>query len=287
MAKEKHHYIPVCYLTNFSEDGKGIWVYNKEKQPPYQTSIYDIFKIKNLYKLEENLIPEQYKDVLNSKTFEYDFFARSLENQFSNFLNVLNATFTDDYLDKIASYDSIADDYFFEHITFQMVIQFFRMPEMRENVKKLLSEVTDKTGYKSPTGNPVIDHMMCLFGDGKLIKKYQELLLQDIIVLYVSRSSYFYTSDTPVIRENLPLDDDGFSLDYDKCIITYPLTKNILVQIFDKKYYGVQFGYINRHIVFVDDIFVSTVNRKRIHLSKKEIVSPINDFNKKKRIWRN
>ena len=279
MAKERHHYIPVCYLANFTEDGKGIWVYNKQKQPPYATSIYDIFKLKNLYKLDESLIPEQYKDILNSKSFEYDFFAHGLENQFSNFLKVLTSTFTDSYLDKISSDNCIADEYFFEHITFQIVIQFFRMPDMRINVAKLLSEVTDKTGLKSPFNNPVIDHMMCLFGDGRLIQKYKELLLNNIIILCVSRSKTFYTSYTPIIRENLPLQDDGFSLDYDKCVLTYPLTKHILVKILDIDYYGSQYGYLNRHLLFVDDLFVTSINKKRIYLSKKEIASSINDFN--------
>lgn len=278
MAKEKHHYIPVCYLANFTEDGKGIWVYNKQKQPPYITSIFEIFKEKNLYKLDESLIPEHYKTILNSKSFEYDFFARGLESQFSNFLNVLTSTFNNSYIEEISSDECIADEYFFEHIAFHMVIQFFRMPEMQRNVSKLLCEVANKTGLESPTKNPVIDHMMCLFGDGKLIQEYKELLLNNIIILCVSRSKPFYTSDVPIIRENLPLLDNDFALDYDKCIITYPLTKYIMVKIMDKKYYRSRFGDFDRHILFVDDSYVTSENKKRMSFSIKEIVSPINDF---------
>jgi hypothetical protein len=40
----KHHYIPQCYLSNFSCDGKAIWVYNKKERKAYLTSVDKIFQ---------------------------------------------------------------------------------------------------------------------------------------------------------------------------------------------------------------------------------------------------
>ena len=82
----KHHYIPQCYLSNFSCDGKAIWVYNKKERKAYLTSVDKIFQKKHWYRIPDELIPEQDKDIINPLSIEKDFFADQVESQFNHYL---------------------------------------------------------------------------------------------------------------------------------------------------------------------------------------------------------
>ena len=74
-----HHYIPECYLTNFTEDGKGIWVYDKKNGKTFQQSISNIFFKKDFYRINEEDIPDNLKGEINPLSLEKDYFANEIE----------------------------------------------------------------------------------------------------------------------------------------------------------------------------------------------------------------
>ena len=64
-----HHIIPECYLTNFTEDGKGIWIYDKKSGKTFQQSISNIFFKKDFYRINEEDIPDSLKGEVNPLSF--------------------------------------------------------------------------------------------------------------------------------------------------------------------------------------------------------------------------
>ncbi|MBQ2210311.1 MAG: DUF4238 domain-containing protein [Prevotella sp.] len=83
---QKHHIIPECYLTNFTEDGKGIWVYDKKNGKTFQQSVSNIFFIKDFYRINEEDIPDSLKGEVNPLTLEKDYFANEIESNYNDFL---------------------------------------------------------------------------------------------------------------------------------------------------------------------------------------------------------
>ena len=83
MSKRKehtrHHYIPQCYLRNFTEDGKCVWVYDKARSKSYHTAISSICYKDDFYKIEKESLP-QTDEKINGLTIETVFFARGIEN---------------------------------------------------------------------------------------------------------------------------------------------------------------------------------------------------------------
>ena len=126
--------------------------------------------------------------------------------------------------------------------------------------------------------NPTIAHFWTIFANDKFIPRITEILKSKIWITYISPSLPFYTSDTPIIVESLNTHyHSDFSLNERGGIITYPLTKKILIKLHDREHYA-DLVDEDRGIILVNEKFVKQENKKQFALAQNEIVSPINNF---------
>lgn len=293
---KKHHIIPQCYLSNFSNDGKGIWVYNKKEGKAYLTSVDKIFQKKNWYRIPDELIPEQDKGKINPLSIEEEFFADQVESQFNHYLKSLVCNI-DELLQNESSYQNyncrLHEDYV-DEFSMQIAIQFFRTPKARKEVMSIISDIAEKfqmtdSKYmdndiiaelnKPHTQNPTIAHFWTIFANDKFIPSITEFLKRKIWLTCVSPNVPFYTSDSPVIVENLnnmPNDTD-ISLNRIGGIITYPITSKVLFKLLDREYYA-DMADEDRSIFLVNDEYVKKENMRMFSLAQNEIVSPVNNF---------
>lgn len=58
-AHKSHHYIPQCYLKNFSENGTYLFVYNKDNSKSYVQAINKTCCIKDFYTLPKTYCENQ------------------------------------------------------------------------------------------------------------------------------------------------------------------------------------------------------------------------------------
>lgn len=293
---KKHHFIPQCYLSNFSDDGKGIWVYNKTGKRAYLTSIDKIFQKKNWYRIPEELIPEHGKDIINPLSIESEFFADQIESQFNDYLKSIVANIDDILKDTSIFQNCQLHEDYVDEFAMQIAIQYFRTPKARQMVMDTLTDLSEISQIIDPmylnnpslkelvselkkSHNPTIAHFWTIFANNKFIPGITELLKSKIWLTFVSPNAPFYTSDTPVIVESLfnAPSDSNISLNERGGIITYPLTKKILIKLLDKEYYK-DMEDANRSILLINDEFVKKENMVIFTFAQNEIVSPINNF---------
>lgn len=293
---KRHHYIPECYLTNFSIDGKGVWVYNIKDKEPYITSIDKIFQKKHWYRIPEELIPENAKDLINPLSIEKEFFADQIESQFHDYLKSIVANIDDILKDTSIFQNCQLHEDYVDEFAMQIAIQYFRTPKARQIIMDTLTDLSEishmidskylnnpsREGLVSELNephNPTIAHFWTVFANNKFIPSITEILKSKIWITFVSPNAPFYTSDTPVIVESLfnTPSNSNISLNERGSTITYPLTKKILFKLFDRAYYK-DLENEDRKIFLVNDDFVKKENLMQFSYANNEIISPINNF---------
>lgn len=293
---KKHHIIPQCYLSNFSNDGKGIWVYNKKEGKAYLTSVDKIFQKKDWYRIPEELIPEQEKDKINPLSIEIEFFADQVESQYNHYLKSIVSNIDELLIDKsnFQHYNCRLHEDYVGEFAMQIAIQYFRTPKARQEVLSILADLLEASQMidskymdneliselnKPHTKNPTIAHFWTIFANDKFIPGITEILKSKIWLTCVSPNAPFYTSDSPVTVESLynTLRDSDISLNEKGGVITYPLTSKILLKLLDREYYA-DMADEDRSIILVNEEFVKKENMMRFAFAQNEIVSPVNNF---------
>lgn len=258
----------------------------------YQTSIDKIFYEKNFYAVDMDLVPEEVRDKINVNSIEYDFFAEHIESQYAGMLDAINKS-TDVW--KEISPDLLygrIPECWVDHLSMQLIVQYLRTPEAREHALELLdySRLYMKVLYDNPllseekkrfyqkesqrTYGEVIDHFMFFF-DKKVIESYCSLLKNKIWSIYFSPDAEFFTSDSPIIfeREGSNKEVGFMELNLSNLNITYPITRNLLVRLWDRDSYK-QIEPFDRTIRIVDEEFVMCENIRQYIWANNEIVTP-------------
>ena len=86
-AHKSHHYIPQCYLKNFSENGICLFVYNKDYSKSYVQAINKTCCIKDFYTLPKIYCENQLEPLF----LECEYFAKEIEPKYSVLLNKILA----------------------------------------------------------------------------------------------------------------------------------------------------------------------------------------------------
>ena len=296
-----HHYIPECYLTNFTEDGKGIWVYDKKNYKTFLQSISNIFFKKDFYRINEEDIPDNLKGEINPLSLEKDYFANEIESKYNDFLKSLIPQI-DDLIDNNIRNACLSEEDI-HAIALFLVFQFLRTPKAREEVvyvhNNTMQQIVDKLGEIRPQNDfvkamklqaemeaainypPVILHASRAFANDQVVKKITEDLVNNIWQIYVSPDDYFYSSDNPIIIERTDYDNTEYidmGLNSYGVVVSFPLTKKILVRIFERRAFHDLLKQIDRRIVIIDYDFVKSQNKKCCMCAGQFVVSPINNY---------
>ena len=80
MESKKHHYVPVCYLKQFSYNNDNLLhVYDRITGKQFTKNAGDILYETSFYRLSDSFLVGQQDRTLNNLTIEKDFFAETIE----------------------------------------------------------------------------------------------------------------------------------------------------------------------------------------------------------------
>jgi hypothetical protein len=256
MAKEhvRQHFIPQCYLRNFSENEKFVYVYSKtNKNKGYAQSI-----TKTAYKDYFYAIPEKYLNKALSTNIDTNFIekkilAEKIENLYSQLLSKIlksaSAYITHD--DKEEVFNSKERDLFAALIA----IQYLRMPNIRDKywdaqqkaqkernemvsaIKRVYEDIdcSEATAMNKDDDYAPVMHSG-LFLDEELITGIQDQMIKKIWKYRITTNGTVFTSDNPILLKphlnNQLAFYEGFAMKGVEII--FPISKNIILTIWDE-----------------------------------------------------
>ena len=300
MSKRKehtrHHYIPQCYLRNFTEDGKCVWVYDKARSKSYHTAISSICYKDDFYKIEKESLP-QTNEKINELTIETEFFAIGIEKYYSQLLCEI-ITAIDEAISVGDIPRTIIDRSVKQALSKQIAIQFLRLPEVREaqeNMQKVISQsvgnflrrnrLYDTDGAKKVLKqveipqDPVLNHCLVGYGNENLVNEFANKLCNNYWNIYVTTGDYFYTSDFPISVEPYVggVQEECMGLAQYGGVVTFPISKKILLKIMDCRYFS-DYGESDGRCFIAEPMFVRQENIRQYLYAREIVVSANNNL---------
>lgn len=294
---KRHHYIPQCYLRNFSLDGHSLWTYDKVKSEKYTypSAIDNICCIEEFYTLPIGCVNMYDEERKNQLFIECDFFAENIESQYCSMLQkiISNKEMWIDNPEQLAITKEEKKE-FASYIT----IQWLRTPYQRDKIKNFDDDVIPQMirilqqGLAIEQNNPeiaklkidyqidpVIEHASMTFMNDELVAKYSNALLSGFWEFSVSSKNDIYTSDCPIVVEShvknvRPICEGLASYGSE---VSFPISKNIILTIWDREYFTDK-SELDCKFVFLDEKEKRRKNWFRYFYAKRQLFSHDNQF---------
>lgn len=257
MAKEhvRQHFIPQCYLRNFSENEKFVFVYSKtNKNKGYPQSIAKTAFQDNFYAIPQKYLNREFSADIDSNFVEKKVLAESIENLHSDLLNkiIKAASVWTKRKEPIEIFNTKERDLF----AALMVIQYLRMPNIRDMYWNAQQKAQKERNEIVSAMKKVYENIDCrestaldreddfapvlhagIFLDEKLIADLQDQLIKKIWKFNIATNDTVFTSDNPIILKahlkNQTAFYDGFGMKGVEII--FPVSKNIILTIWDEE----------------------------------------------------
>lgn len=289
MSKEhiKQHFIPQCYLRNFSENEKFVFVYSKRnKNKGYAQSIAKTAYKDNFYAIPKKYLNKELSPDIDSNYIEKKILAENIESLYSNILiKILQAASKWNITKENKEIINTKERDLFAAL---IAIQYLRMPNIRDKywnaqikAQKERNNIMDayKKAYDKIDCSEIIaidredDYAPVmhseLFLHEEIIANIQDQLIKKIWKYKIATNGFVFTSDNPILLkphlDNQTAFCEGFAMKGVEII--FPISKNIILTIWDED-------------VFVDHIME---NNKFNILSDKEL----RQYNCYQYIWAN
>lgn len=236
MAKDrKHHFVPVCYLDHFLQNGH-IHFYSKKRGNSDFCTVDAVCELPYFYLITQ-------KSWWKTFEIEKDFFDKNVESHLGPMITQIEASIEGSLNDNcsVAKIDLSEDAR--RSIASMIFIQFYRTPRFKNYYtgKKLIRQGTSAITHKfakEEIADPVLVHALSTYLNPKLLNKVVSYLVSGQWVFRYSKEKVFLTSDNPVVW--IPLKGptkERFTIgniDESKCFLYYPITPNIILEIYDK-----------------------------------------------------
>ena len=130
----KQHYVPRCYLRQFSDNPKSIFAYDKVSSKSYRASLMSVCCEEDMYSLSDSYLKECNENNsghLDRLSIEHEHFADFVEPNFSKMLKDIDVIKNEWMTDKEHYRLSFIEK---REIALHLVTQFFRLPEMKRTM---------------------------------------------------------------------------------------------------------------------------------------------------------
>lgn len=254
----KQHFVPQCYLRNFSPNRNNVFIYDKIERKPYRNTVDKIAYKDFFYELPEKFIENIDKIPYGTKFFEKEFFANNIENQYNLILENITSKGESWIKDKIENEIITQKE---KEIFAQLIaIQYLRMPDIRQKysnaqkkgtairaeiIKSILSH--EKPELKEGIENidikydedfdPILHSE--IYADEKLYVGIANQIINKHWVYFITNNNDFYTSDNPIIIkphiEKQKHYYEGFGMRGAEII--FPISSSILLSMWDSAYF--------------------------------------------------
>ena len=244
----KQHYIPECYLKNFSNDGKWLHVYSKKPSKIFFQSISNIANKKSYYNIKNNRFPEV--TGLENNTLERDFFASTFESYFNEILKKIIKNCDES---SINTNNFILEKSEINIFSELIALQYIRLPQFRRKYWNLYKDYNTKTfdiiksflKYHNKIDNTDEEisfddrfasdiHAGFLF-DETFRYQIQEALVNKIWIFYYTEENV-YTSDYPILLKPHLQNQKPFveSFAMRGVEVFFSISKNIILTMWDE-----------------------------------------------------
>lgn len=294
----KQHYVPRCYLRQFSDIPKSIYTYDKVCSKSYRASLMSVCCEKNLYSLSDSYLKESNENNgghLDKLSIEHNHFADFVEPNFSKLLEELNVIKNEWMSNKEHYRLSFIEK---REIALHLVTQFFRLPEMKRTMVDdfvrmdrasidMLKHILAKQYNDRSFENLNIDikceepalHADLSYLNTDMLMSFADAIANNIWIFQVSKNADFYTSDFPIVvephvKEARPM---YMGLAQYGGELTYPISPSLLLTVFDRKYFASR-GDDDGLFVAVEDKEVRRQNMIRYFYAKRHVFSYHEDF---------
>ncbi len=294
MSKKKqhtvHHYIPQCYLRNFTSMEKGIYTYNKARSCSYVSPIDSVCAIDNFYRVADfNAQTEE-----EALSIECDYLANAAESTYNDVLKktiedkeawILDNNFLLPIEDKV-------------NLAYMIAIQYLRMPHIRKTTMSLYRQFADveerivkQIAAKEENNPEIINlrinkkfdeasiHAQSTFMNDELLLDFCVGMSRNYWSILVSRDREFYTSDFPIIitPHQQGVRPTHLGLTQYGSEVSFPLTKDMLLVMWEKEYFHHK-NSIDRTFQWASEIEISKYNFLRYAYAQNDVYSFKSDF---------
>lgn len=292
------HFVPQCYLRNFSSNNENIYIYDKIERKIFRSSVDKVAYKNYFYEIPEKYLNQIDKVTYGAQYFEKEFFANNVERLYSQILKRIIGNGDSWKLNKNGNETlSIEDKELFAQL---IAIQYLRLPRIRENYSNALEKVTDARTdiiksflrHEKPELKNEIEKI-----DVKYDQEYNSVLHSEIYaneelynsianqilnkhwVYFISESNDFQTSDNPIIIkphiQNQRPYFEGFGMKGVEII--FPISSSILLTMWDAEYFE-KSEYIIDSFNLITDKQKRAYNSYQYMFSKRQTYSFDNDF---------
>lgn len=294
----KQHYIPRCYLRQFSNNKKSIYTYDKQHSKKYNASLMSVCCEDDIYTFSEEFVKRNKEEgicTINRLSIETDHFAHTVEPLYIQLLNQIN---------KIKEEWVTGKDHytlnFYEkkELALHIVTQYFRLPQIGDTLvdnyirmerasidmmKELMAKQTNNDDYKKIKINPTCEkpalHANLSYLDNETLMMFANAIANNIFVFWISKGNDFYTSDFPIVVsphvENVRPMFMGLAQYGGE--LTMPLSPGLALSVYDRSYFKNKED-IDGAFVNADDKEVRRQNYLRYMYASQHIFSYNNDF---------
>lgn len=236
MAKDrKHHFVPVCYLNHFKQNGH-LHYYSKKRQEENYCTVDAICQETYFYLIKQ-------KSWWKTFEIEKDFFDRNVETPMGPLIAQIEKTIKGVMTENSQMAKIVLNEEKRRSLASMIFIQFFRTPRFRKYyegrtaTRKGISSVTHKYTEEKVT-DPVLVHALSTYLNPHKLEEVVSYLVGGQWIFRYSDEAVFLTSDNPVVW--IPLmgsKQERFTIENihkSKCFLYYPITPNIVLEIYDK-----------------------------------------------------
>lgn len=236
MAKDrKHHFVPVCYLNHFKQNGH-LHYYSKTRQEENFCTADAICQQTYFYLITQ-------KSWWKTLEIEKGFFDKNVESPLGPMITKIEDSITDLLAENGSMEKIILDEETRRSIASMIFIQFYRTPrfknyyEGKKLIRQGISSITHEF-TKEEISDPVLVHALSTYLNPKMLNKVVSYLISGQWIFRYSEEPVFLTSDNPVVWISLRgPKQERFTIgniDDSKCFLYYPITPNIVLEIYDR-----------------------------------------------------
>ena len=246
-----HHIIPQCYLRNFTNMAKGIYMYDKIRSTKYIKPIDEACAIDHFYRIADF----NAKNEDEALSIEVGYLAKAVETTYSDILQEVIET-----KDQWISNSSVRlSNELKVKLAYMIGVQYLRMPCVRDAALAIFKTVTDfeerlvkKIAAEQEQNPAILDlqinkrydeasiHAQSTFQNDRLLLDFCIALSRNYWTFLVSQENKFYTSDSPIVV--LPhvegVRPTHCGLTQYGAELSFPISKDIMVVIWDKDYFS-------------------------------------------------
>lgn len=251
--KRNQHYVPQSYLSRFTFDKKGVFVFDKLKMRSFVNSIRNIASDNFFY----NIPGETLKEIQSVENGWVN-----LEGHFNTVINsIVQGQNINKNIDRSIKYE----------LARLCVLQLLRTKKFRDNAYERTIEILGDISNDIDTQRQIsLHHSSFMFDPMIWRNRAEELTNESWCIIWRNTSRVnFYTSDAPVVRFPYPITLEQVRQGVETVL---PLSPRLLVAFYQGKKFS-QYRQWDLHYRPIRSALIEHYNRLQIEQSHRQIYS--------------